>query len=168
MVRTKMWSDNCIYFYKVLKCKAETAAYNIASDIVAPPLVKYQRKTTVPSLLWGIQNENKARTDCVHCENYHTNFSCVDAGLQILPQYPYLAASPDGVVYCECCGKGTLEIKCPFKHRNVAPHEIRDSDFCLDSNYQLKESHSYFFKFKHKLLLVMLSTVTSHAGLHKV
>lgn len=35
--------------------------------------------------------------------------------------FPYLAASPDGVTECECYGKGPLEIKCPFSQQNEMP-----------------------------------------------
>ena len=36
------------------------------------------------------------------------------AGLVINPLYPYLGATPDGFVYCDCCGYGVLEIKSPL------------------------------------------------------
>jgi len=35
-------------------------------------------------------------------------------GLCIHPDYPYLAASPDARVSCDCCGERVIEIKCPY------------------------------------------------------
>lgn len=51
----------------------------------------------------------------------HANFTVQSSGLVINPSYPYIGASPDGVVDCQCCGQGQLEIKCPFKYRDVSP-----------------------------------------------
>jgi hypothetical protein len=39
-------------------------------------------------------------------------------GFAINSQHPFLGATPDGIISCDCCGKGALEIKCPFKHRD--------------------------------------------------
>ena len=49
---------------------------------------------------------------------HHENMSITTAGLHIHPVYPYLGASPDGWPECTCCGKGVLEIKCPYCKRN--------------------------------------------------
>ncbi len=35
-------------------------------------------------------------------------------GLVLSPDWPHLGASPDGVVACNCCGQGVLEVRCPF------------------------------------------------------
>lgn len=51
----------------------------------------------------------------------HANFNCDLSGFVISREIPYIGASPDGFVQCDCCGKGCIEIKCPFlyakKHR---------------------------------------------------
>jgi len=60
----------------------------------------------------------------------------------------YLAASPDGIISCTCCGEGLLEIKCPYKHRNTPPSEVQDPSFCLqcgiDSQLRLPQTHNYY------------------------
>ena len=51
----------------------------------------------------------------------YTNQACKSHNkLQVLkPQlfhdtsWPYIGATPDGIVICTCCGKGLLEVKCP-------------------------------------------------------
>lgn len=35
-------------------------------------------------------------------------------GLLVNPKYPYLGASIDGLVICEDCGTGLIEVKCPY------------------------------------------------------
>lgn len=62
----------------------------------------------------------------------------------------FLAASPDAVIDCICCGKGVAEVKCPHCHRgdsfgNAAIGEI----FCLASDGEklyLKRDHAYFYQ----------------------
>ena len=38
--------------------------------------------------------------------------------LFINPQWPFVGASPDDFITCDCCPKDGLEIKCPFCHRD--------------------------------------------------
>lgn len=35
-------------------------------------------------------------------------------GLLVNPKYPYLGASTDGLVICEDCGTGLIEVKCLY------------------------------------------------------
>ncbi|XP_071854673.1 uncharacterized protein [Apostichopus japonicus] len=42
-------------------------------------------------------------------------------GLFVYPKHIYLAATPDGIVTCECCGTGLLEIKCPLSSAHTVP-----------------------------------------------
>ena len=39
-------------------------------------------------------------------------------------------ASPDGIITCTCCGKGVLEVKCPFCVKDCLPQENQDN-FCI-------------------------------------
>ena len=39
------------------------------------------------------------------------------SGLFISQAYLYLGGSPNGVISCSFCGKGILEIKCPWTSR---------------------------------------------------
>ena len=40
------------------------------------------------------------------------NFQCHESRLFRSEAYPYLMASPDGLISCNCCGKDILGIKC--------------------------------------------------------
>ena len=42
---------------------------------------------------------------------------CQEPGLFLSQAYTYLGDSPDGVIRCNCCGEGILEIKCPWTSR---------------------------------------------------
>ena len=64
----------------------------------------------VPALDWSKKKEDSARKEYLKkAEEMHVSFNCQSAGLQ----YPHLGATPDGVIECECCGAGIIEIKCP-------------------------------------------------------
>lgn len=63
----------------------------------------------------------------------------------IRADHPHLAASPDGVWSCSCCGSGTLEIKCPFKYKDSLDGIDNDSQFCLSIDDGLLEvSYPYY------------------------
>ena len=74
----------------------------------------------------------------------HSMLNIRTVGLLVDHRRPYLAASPDGLVTCQCCSDRLLEIKCPYKHRDSTIKEIRDKDFCLDSHLALKQTHRYY------------------------
>ncbi|KAH7980229.1 hypothetical protein HPB49_013951 [Dermacentor silvarum] len=70
-------------------------------------------------------------------------------GLHIHQHYPFLAASPDGIV-CSASGEGLLEVKCPFSKRGMTAEEAcLDRTFCcklVDGEPQLKVSHAYYYQ----------------------
>ena len=50
-------------------------------------------------------------------ETDHTRFCYGSSGLVVHPSHPLMGASPDGIVSCECCGSGVVEIKYPIHAR---------------------------------------------------
>ena len=60
---------------------------------------------------------------------------------------PYLGATPDGIVYCDCCGGGVLEVKCPYCYIEDIP-EANETGFCMtkdDETWSLKRNHAYYY-----------------------
>ncbi|KAL5508851.1 hypothetical protein EMCRGX_G004107, partial [Ephydatia muelleri] len=79
----------------------------------------------VPVIKWGIEHEQEAREAYANIMAVkHATFKVNPAGLRVCTRQPFLAATPDGLVSCSCCGEGLLEIKCPFKYRNSQPASI--------------------------------------------
>ena len=77
---------------------------------------------SVPALKWGREHEEIA------CDEYfawadenHDSLTIRDSGLVINSAFPYLGAMPDGVITCNCFGVGLVEIKCPYKYKDVHP-----------------------------------------------
>ncbi|ELT88526.1 hypothetical protein CAPTEDRAFT_209643 [Capitella teleta] len=72
----------------------------------------------VPAVKWGREKENTARLPYEQqMQVLHQDFYLRQTGLLVKEDEPFLAASPDGVFECECCGQGRLEIKWPYKYR---------------------------------------------------
>ena len=64
---------------------------------------------------YGCKHEAEARKEYEkQMQAYHENFSVVDSGLRLNPKWPYMGATPDGVVMCSCHGSGACEIKVAF------------------------------------------------------
>lgn len=96
---------------------------------------------------WGTETEEECRqVFSNHQKINHLNFKCALSGFVIDPTHPFLGVSPDGIIICDCCGKGVLEIKCPYKHRDIPVEEAakKDKDLCLDQSLQLKKGHQYY------------------------
>lgn len=106
-----------------------------------------QDLSNVKAVAWGVDNEERARNEYKKCmSSHHTNFQLRLSGFLIDSSKPFLGASADGIVCCDCHGMRTLEIKCPFKHRDSNPLDPASCDdtYCLDVSGGLKKSHRYY------------------------
>ena len=83
-------------------------SHSLIMGICHPEMARFNTEATK----WGCQHERAAREaySCFQKER-HKNFAVSDSGLFVSTKYPYLGASPDGLVTCECCGAGACEIK---------------------------------------------------------
>lgn len=114
-----------------------------------------------------MSNEKKALQELTALlieHNLHTSFDIKESGLIISTSIPFLAASPDGIFNCPCHGKGVIEIKCPWKHRNshIDVAAALDDDFCLKldtsvGNYYLPKTHSYYYQVQLQMFLAKAS-----------
>ena len=111
---------------------------------------------SIPALQWGTIHEDVAREVYLELESEkHTNFQYLAAGLHVNPNFPHLGATPDGIIKCDCCGEGLIEIKCPYKHRDKHPHHVDDTHFYLkkeeDGRMSLCHNHDYFYQIQGQL-----------------
>ena len=80
----------------------------LISSICHPELSKFKTAATA----WGHDHENVARKTYWNImSKTHSNFHVSICGFFINVQYPFIGASPDGLVTCTCCGEGICEIK---------------------------------------------------------
>jgi len=111
---------------------------------------------------WGNNNEEKAVSGLQKLlvnENNHEDFVIQEVGLVISESNFFMGASPDRLFSCKCHGLGCIEVKCPFKHRNVTVDTaiLTDKSFPVkkDENgkYFFKKSHQYYYQVQHQMLV---------------
>ncbi|KAL3877427.1 hypothetical protein ACJMK2_035249 [Sinanodonta woodiana] len=93
---------------------------------------------------WGTKNEQTTKMEySALVTSKHVNYKLVDSGLIINERYPQFGASPDGMTfYCECCGDGCLEIKCPYSMKEKP---------ILDLTIDCK--HTYYYQMQMQMFL---------------
>ena len=81
-------------------------------------------KITAPAVVWGQSHEPAGRKAVQEVlGSIHSNLTIRECGLFVSPEHQYLAASPDCVIECECCGTHLLEVTCPYSLREKSPRE---------------------------------------------
>ena len=80
-----------------------------------------------------------------------SNLKVSHCGLFINPKYPFLAASPDGVIG----SKAVIEVKCPFNGRNMKVQPGKFFSFLTfdGTTVTLKKNHSYFYQIQGQLAI---------------
>ena len=117
----------------------------------ATKLVETLQGLNVPSenvtaLKYGRNMEHIAKQKFVKMfEKKHKAAQCRECGLFIDEQHQFLGATPDLLLECACCGKGVLEIKCPYSIVNDIPSAENLPYLEMSGGSErLKENHAYF------------------------
>ena len=129
---------------------------SLVKRICYPHFHKFSTKATV----WGCEHEDEARQAYAESTSKkHKFFKLANSGLVVRHDYPFLGASPDGVVSCQCCGDGVIEVKCPFNCRDLSFKDavVQQPRLCLgqsdDSTYFLKKDHAYYYQVQAQIFL---------------
>ncbi|CAN8014073.1 unnamed protein product, partial [Ixodes persulcatus] len=145
------------YTYRAGRITASTMKSVCSTSVEKPSLSVLKRicypednKFSTPATRWGLDHEEEAVQSYVgKVKSAHANFTHRRAGLYLSAQYPHLAASPDAVVQCDCCGSGLVEVKCPYTQRESELHVTDQGGFCLkrvNGCLSLKHDHMYFYQ----------------------
>ena len=107
---------------------------------------------------WGILQEESTKEQYLECKRkVSPDISAIPTDLIVSIECPWLAASPDGLVYdpAEDPPNGLVEFKNPYATRNIPFREatIKTKGFCLQYNsimdrLQLKKITIIFIKFR--------------------
>ena len=131
-------------------------AQSLVKAVSYPESFKFTTKATS----WGCKHEKFARD--VYTKTMtgkHNDFAVRDTGLVLNPEWPHIGASPDGAIGCSCCGRGVVEIKCPYCRRSddIFDTIAHDKNFCLkrgpDGACYLDRSHAYYYQVKTQLFV---------------
>ena len=159
--KTKSQSQNILWhLYRCGRITASVMSMVMAGSVNEPAVSTWhkicygkeqnkeseRRKRFNKDIQRGNENEGKARKAYTATQgSTHTKLSVSLSGLVIHPKHPFIGASPDGIVSCECCpGFGALEIKCPTKD-NLKK--------CLDDNGQLCKEDKWYYQCQTHMLV---------------
>lgn len=126
---------------------------------VAAPSISLLRRICYPeecpfqsaSTKWGQEYETDAARAYMRLKRKdHESFSCRVCGLYLSREHPFMAATPDGIVTCMCCGEGVIEFKCPF---SVGPCDPGSCLKQVDGQLRLKRNHAYFYQTRTQMLV---------------
>ena len=138
-------------------CHTDSAnpSQSLIKRICYPELFVFTSKQTE----WGKKHETIARERYLKVARVkHQNLQLSENGLYINPKWPFIGASPDGIVKCDCCAEGVVEIKCPYKHREntIEYAAVNDKQFCLTKQgdlLQLSRSHEYYYQVQTQIFV---------------
>ncbi|KAJ8368961.1 hypothetical protein SKAU_G00089890 [Synaphobranchus kaupii] len=87
-------------------------AVSLLKKLCYPVAYKDPNNNTPHSLRWGTEHEDKVVEEYTKVmESQHSNLTVRKGGLVINPHYPWLGASPDGILICDCHEMGVLEVE---------------------------------------------------------
>lgn len=146
----------------ILNRKGHSDKKPVYSSLVSSLLNKNDDVSHLPQINWGNAHEKDAiKSFMSDVASQHDGGlqGFKQCGLFIQPDYPYLAASPDGLFYCRCHGLSIIEAKCPYSVRNDNLHvkETYDHvDFLEDFNGKprLKCTHKYYTQMQAQMWVV--------------
>jgi len=100
----------------------------------------------IPALKYGRDMEIDAvNTFTGLMKKTHKNFATSECGLYLDTSIPFIGASPDRIVSCDCCGFACLEVKCPYSINFTKPSEKNLNYLTTDGErVVLKTTHKYY------------------------
>lgn len=127
---------------------------SLIKAICYPEGCRFKSKATE----WGCEHEKTALEAYKNQENgRHSGFAVSSSGLVIHTAYPHMGASPDGIVKCNCCGRGVIEVKCPYscKEKSFLLASANSKFFLQkhDGKYTLQRDHAYYYQIQLQMLL---------------
>ena len=128
--------------HSILHTNSDIPSVSLIKSICYPESYRFSTESTK----WGCQHKKLAMdAHRVMKENQHLNFHMVDCGFFISTDYPFIGASPDSLISCDCCGEGCVEVKCPYCKRNDTVDEASNSEsnFWIQSGI-LSITHPYY------------------------
>ncbi|XP_037526915.1 uncharacterized protein LOC119404478 [Rhipicephalus sanguineus] len=140
----------------VMKCVCSTRLSQPSISLLKKICCPEQSKFSSAATEWGRKHEGTAiSTYRKQVVQRHNNLTLKRVGVCLSAKHPHLAASPDAVVNCSCCGEGIVEVKCPYSvAESGIEAAIGTKDFCLETSadgLRLKRTHGYYYQVQTQL-----------------
>ena len=104
----------------------------------------YQTRYSNVAMQYGIENEKHGlNTFFETFKKTHINAKLQTTGLVLYNLRPFIGASPDGLLSCDCCQNAIKEIKCPYRLKDAGIDSWSILEY-FDPLQNLKKSHTYF------------------------
>ncbi len=139
--KERLWRITASRFGEII-CATE----NRDKKLLCASLFSHQKLKT-PAVIHG-QTWEKVAVKAL--EEKHS-IKVSESGLFVSPCYPFLGASPDGLIGTE----GIVEVKCPYNGRNsqISPSKLFPFLKQEDEKLELKRNHRYFYQIMGQLAI---------------
>ena len=132
----------------------------ITNKTLFEEIMQYTIRKPTNQMQYGSAIESSARDWYFATQKQkHVNLSVREAGFHVRVNYPFLGASPDGIVSCDCHDQKLLEIKYPSKYEDGFLNWENDKDFPLAKDSSPKTSHQYYFQVQLQIFMCKFSSV---------
>ena len=127
----------------------------------------------MPALEWGCLNEENARQQYYAlASTQHINFQLQLSGLHIDTQHPYLGATPDGIVSCDCLVqvflKSNVLLLTSIQYFQILMmKKFICKEMVMESSCLAKPINT-IFRYRHSFPPTTSSTLILCVGLHAV
>lgn len=105
--KTKFWNMFCAGRITASKARAAVKTNPDAPSLSLIKTICYPQSSqfVTQATTWGSSHEEIARKTFVDSmQLFHENFTAKASGYFIDQQHPFIGASPDAIVSCDCCG----------------------------------------------------------------
>lgn len=144
--------------YQVSRKVNESGDISERNDSLIKQVMNYSPAAYSPAIHWGKYNEEFAVRKFYRLNRRkHRKMEIKQCGVFLCEINPIIAASPDALVSCRCCGVVPLEVKNPYKHRALSINKFAEqNDACLEitamGEVKLKPNHAYYYQVQAQIL----------------
>ena len=141
-------------FKAAVHTNPEKPSLSLVRKLCYPSVFKFKSAATI----WGCEHESDAVGEFLDSIGMdHQDIKFEESGLVVNKDYPFIGATPDGIIHCSCHGTSLLEVKCPYSCRSKSIPEVADesTNFYLKPNeynsVSLDTNHSYYYQVQCQL-----------------
>eukprot|EP00795_Rhopilema_esculentum_P006504 gene6504-11962_t len=116
---------------------------------------------------YGCQHEKSTiKLFEIDMKKKYVNYKAIQCGMFIIKHSPFIYATPDFLLTCDCCGIGCGEVKCPYCIESIDfDGYLENPSSCLAKDLGdkviLKRSHQYFYLVQQQMFTTELHFVIS-------